>query len=109
MTLPAALVYIDDAPENLTPELALRAEAILPERWNGFMQPIATADAFEAFLAAWRRNDPNGLWGTLEVTPEAIHYRRIDDDEPEVFARHGETSDGTPTYLLSGWMWVLAP
>lgn len=103
------LVYIFSDPENYVPELALRADQVLPERWNGWLQPVATADALRDFLSAWQANDPNGLWGTFEVTPEAIRYRRIDDDEPEVFARHGETSDGTPTYLLSGWMWVLAP
>ncbi|MQW77313.1 hypothetical protein GHK92_15675 [Nocardioides sp. dk4132] len=56
-------VYLDSAPENITPELAPRPERVLDDRWNGWLRPLATAEAFGAFLDAWRCNDPNGTWG----------------------------------------------
>jgi hypothetical protein len=62
-----ALVYLDSAAENFVPELGLRVVSVLPDRWNGWLRPLATADEFGAFLDAWRRNDPNGIWGWADV------------------------------------------
>jgi hypothetical protein len=102
-------VYLDSAPENFTPELALRAEGLLDESAGGWLRPLATADAFGAFLDAWRRNDPNGIWGYVSEVGDSLVLSRIDDDEPnDVFPLAGQTADGTPLYDLSGWAWVAA-
>src|SRR4051794_37421418 len=98
-------VYLDDARENITPELALKAERVLEDRWNGWLRPLATADAFGDFLYAWRRNDPNGTWGYVTEVGDTLIYLRNDDDEPEEFARAGETADGTSLYDFTGWVW----
>ena len=98
-------VYLDSAPENITPELALKAERVLDERWNRWLRPLATADAFGDFLCAWRRNDPNGTWGYVTEVGDTLIYLRNDDDEPEEFPCSGETADGTPLYDLTGWVW----
>ncbi|WP_406048231.1 hypothetical protein [Kribbella sp. NBC_00889] len=103
-----AEVYLDDAPENITPELGLKAERVLDERWNGWLRPLATADAFGDFLYAWRRNDPNGTWGYVTEVGDTLIYLRNDDDEPEEFPRAGETADGAPIYDLTGWVWIAA-
>lgn len=100
-------VYLDGASENLTPELALRAERVLEDRAGGWLRPLATASAFGAFLDAWRRNDPNGIWGYVSEVGDSLVLSRIDDDEPTAaFPRAGEAADGTPLYDLSGWEWV---
>jgi hypothetical protein len=100
-------VYLDSAPENLTPELALTAERVLDERWNGWLRPLATADAFGAFLDAWRANDPNGNWGFVSEVGDTLVCTVTDDDEPaDVFPRVDQTGDGTPIYDLTGWVWV---
>lgn len=71
--------------------------------------PRPTADAFGAFLDAWRRNDPNGIWGYVSEVADSSVLSRIDDDEPtDAFPRAGEAVDGTPLYDLSGWEWVAA-
>lgn len=99
-------VYIDSAPENFVPELALKAEYVLEERWNGWLQPVATAEAFGAFLDAWRANDPNGVWGYATEVGDVLMVTRTDSDEyDDYFGRVGETADGTPLYNLSGWVW----
>lgn len=56
-------VYVESAPEALIPELALRADRLLEDQQNRWLRPLATAEAFGAFLDAWRTNDPNGIWG----------------------------------------------
>lgn len=76
------IVYLDSAPENLVPELGLRVVSILPERWNGWLRPLGTADAFGNFLDAWRRNDPNGIWGWATEVGDTLVCSRSDDDDP---------------------------
>lgn len=103
-------VYLDSAPENLVPELALRAERLLSERWNGWVRPLATAEAVGAFLDAWRANDPNGIWGYVSEVGETLVCSRSDDDWPaDEFPRAGTTADGRPLYDLTGWTWITAP
>lgn len=102
-------VYLDSAPENITPELALKADRVLEERWNGWLRPLATADAFGAFLDASRRNDPNGIWGYATEVGDVLVCSVTDSDEPaDEFPRAGKTADGTPLYDLSGWVWISA-
>lgn len=102
-------VYLDGAPENLTHELALRAERVLEGRADDWLRPLATADAFGAFLDAWRRNDPNGIWGYVSEVGDSLVLSRTDDDEPtDAFPRAGEAADGTPLYDFTGWAWVAA-
>ena len=101
-------VYLDDAPENMTSELALKAELVLDDRWNGWLRPLATAEAFGDFLYAWRRNDPNGTWGYVTEVGETLIYLRNDDDEPEEFPRAGQTADGDSLYDFTGWVWIPA-
>ncbi len=100
-------VYLDSAPENFTPEFALRAVRVLDERWNGWLRPLATADAFGAFLDAWRRNDPNGIWGYVTEVGDTLVGTVGDDEEAsDVFPRAGIMADGTALYDLSGWAWT---
>lgn len=102
-------VYLDSAPENITPELALRADRVLAERWNGWLRPLASAEAFGRFLDAWRANDPNGIWGYATEVGDTLVCSVIDSDEPaDQFPRAGETADGTPLYDFTGWVWVSA-
>lgn len=108
---PRALVCLDSEPENMVPALALHC-TLAPQAWNGWAWPIATAEAFAAFLAAWRRNDPNGGWGTSYVhTNRATGETRLvaEDAEGEVldyFDQCGTDSNGAPLYSLAGWRWV---
>lgn len=102
-------VYLDSDPDNLVPELALKAETVLLERWNGWLRPLATAAAFGAFLDAWRANDPNGIWGYATEVGDTLVCSVIDSDEPAAeFPRAGEASDGTELYDLAGWAWIAA-
>lgn len=102
-------VYLDSAPENITPELALKADRVLGERWNGWLRPLATAAAFGAFLDAWRRNDPNGIWGYATEVGDTLVCSVTDSEEPaDEFPLAGETVGGTPLYDLTGWLWVTA-
>lgn len=102
-------VYLDSAPENITPELALQAERVLEERWNGWLRPLASADAFGRFLDAWRVNEPNGIWGYVTEVGDVLVCSRSDDDEPaDEFPRAGETAEGTPLYDFTGWVWISA-
>lgn len=101
------LVYLDSAPENIVPELALVAETVLPQRWNGWLRPVATAAAFGRFLDAWRINDPNGIWGYVTEVGSVLMCTRPDDDEPaDEFPRVGALPDGTALYDFSGWAWI---
>lgn len=100
-------VYLDSAPENITPELALDATHVLPERWNGWLRPVATARAFGEFLDAWRANDPNGTWGHVTEVGSTLVCTRSDDDEPaDEFPQFGERSDGTALFDFTGWAWI---
>jgi hypothetical protein len=100
-------VYLDSAPENLIPELALNAERVLDERWNGWLRPLATADAFGRFLDAWRANDRNGTWGYVTEVGDTLVCSVADGDEPaDEFQLAGETADGTPLYDFTGWAWI---
>lgn len=102
-------VFLDSAPENLVPEFALDAERVLDQRWNGWLRPLATAEAFGHFLDAWRANDPNGTWGYVTAVGGTLVCSVADDDEPaDEFPLAGETAEGTPLYDLSGWAWIFA-
>lgn len=101
-------VYLDGAPENITPELALQAERVLDEPWHGWLRPLATADALGDFLYAWRRNDPNGIWGYATEVGDILLCTRTDGSDPDEFPRAGETAEGTPLYDLTGWSWISA-
>lgn len=101
-------VYIDSAPENMVDDLALDAEGVLEERWNGWVRPIATAEALGEFLHAWRANDPNGIWGYVTEVGDTLVCTRSDaDDYVDEFPKIGTTADGRAVYDLSGWVWVL--
>jgi hypothetical protein len=101
-------VYLDSAPENLTPGLALQADAILEDRWNGWVRPLATAEALGRFLDAWRANDPNGIWGYVTAVGDVLVCSRLDDDWPaDEFPQRGASEDGSPTYDLTGWTWIV--
>jgi hypothetical protein len=100
-------VYIDSAPESMIPELALRAERVLEDRWNGWLRPLATASAFGAFLDAWRANDPNGIWGYVSAVGDTLVCSVTDSDDPaDEFPRAGQTANGTPLYDVTGWAWT---
>lgn len=101
-------VYIDSAPENMTPALALEAEGVMEDRWNGWVRPLATAAALSAFLEAWQANDPNGVWGSAAEVGATLLCTRSDEDEPaDVFPFVGMNNDGEMVYDLTGWTWVL--
>lgn len=101
------LVWIDSAPETYVPELGLDAVDVLPDRWNGWLRPIATADALGAFLDAWRRNDPNGVWGWVTEVGDRLIVTRSDDDDPgDAFAQVGTHVRGKALYDLTGWAWT---
>lgn len=100
-------VYLDSAPENIVPELALDAAQVMPDRWNGWLRPLATAQAFGTFLDAWRANDPNGIWGHATEVGSTLICTRPDDDEPaDEFPQASMLSDGTPLYDFTGWTWI---
>lgn len=101
------LVWIDSAPETYVPDLALDAVGMLPDRWNGWLRPIATAEAVGAFLDAWRRNDPNGVWGWATSVGDTLVVTRSDDDDPgDTFLQVGVDADGRALYDLTGWAWT---
>jgi hypothetical protein len=106
-TSTVTIVYLDSAPENLVPELGLRVVSVLPDRWNGWVRPLATADAFGNFLDAWRRNDPNGIWGWVSEVGDTLVCSRSDDDDPvDEFPKVDRLPDGRAIYDLTGWTWV---
>jgi len=108
------LVCLDSEPENMTPALALRCHA-LAGTWNGWIAPLATAEAFATFIDAWRRNDPNGDWGwVFEHTNRHTGATRLvlEDAEGAVtdtFDAYGTDAEGRTLYNLSGWRWVACP
>lgn len=103
-------VYLDSAPENMVDELALNAEGVLGQRWNGWVRPLATAQALGDFLDAWRANDPNGTWGYVTEVGDLLVCTRSDDDEyADEFPKAGIAESGQAVYDLSGWVWVIGP
>lgn len=102
-------VFLDSAPENMTPELALDAERVLEERWDGWLRPLATADALGRFLDAWRSADRNGIWGHVSEVGDVLVCSRTDDEMPaDEFLLAEVLDDGTRLYDLTGWAWVTA-
>ncbi|MDE0778433.1 MAG: hypothetical protein OSB43_19300 [Nocardioides sp.] len=100
-------VCLDSAEENMTAELALDADHVMAERWNGWARPVATSRAVRDFLHRWRANDPNGVWGeALEVDGALVCTRSDDDDYYDSFPMVGRAPDGSALYDLSGWVWV---
>lgn len=101
------LVYLDSAPENLTPTLALRARYVQDGAWNGWARPVAGAREVRDFIARWRANDPNGQWGQVTETPAGLQIAREDGGEdPDVFPVAGQDEGGRSLYDLSGWVWL---
>lgn len=103
----SVLVYLDSAPENITPELALHARYVQEETWNGWAQPVTGAAEVDDFVARWQANDPNGQWGQVTETPAGLQVSRDDPDEnPDVFRAVGHDDHGQTLYDLSGWVWL---
>lgn len=102
-------VCVDSAEENMVSELALAADHVLPDRWNGWVRPIATAAALADFLRRWRHNDPNGVWGEALELQDRLVCSRSDEDYEDSFPLVGATSAGLRLYDLTGWVWVELP
>ena len=85
--------------------VTLEAEYVLEETWNGWLQPIATREALEAFISACRAAQPDGDWGAVDVFADLLLVRRDEDDDE--FSRADTRADGIPLYNLSGWTWVM--
>lgn len=100
-------VCVDSAEENMIPEMALSAHAVLEESWNGWSRPLATALQVEDFLRRWRRNDSNGTWGLAVEIDGSLLVTRPDGEEPDYFAQRGRRADGSALYDLTGWAWVV--
>lgn len=107
--LPASVepadVCVESSEENMVPEMALHAHCLLSGTWNGWAKPVATAREVADFLARWRRNDPNGVWGYAVAVDDALLVTRSDAEDPDYFASVGEASDGQRLYDLTGWVW----
>ena len=104
----ARMVFVDSLPENLIPALALRADRVLDDRWNGWLRPWATAEAAATMSAAWKVNDPNGVWGDVAEVNGSLVWSRDDGDDPDTFPLVGVTEHGRALYDLTGWCWVYA-
>lgn len=99
-------IYLDGC-EEADPDLALDAHAVLPDRWNGWARPLATAAAVGRFLDAWRANDPNGTWGYVtEVDDSLICTRTDSEDYEDIFPKAGVDDTGVAIYDLTGWAWA---
>lgn len=101
------MVCLDSAQENMVPELALEAEYVLEETWNGWARPVATAEAMRSVLDRWRANDPNGEWGYATEAAGVLICTREDPDEPDVFPLVARTSGGDALYDVTGLRWCL--
>lgn len=101
------MVCLDSAEENMVPAMALHADHVLDETWNGWARPIATAAALSDFLARWRVNDRHGTWGRITEAGDTLRYQDSDGNDPEDFPRVGATPTGEALYDLSGWVWTL--
>jgi len=98
-------VFIDSAIENFVRDLALRAEGVLDDRWNGWLRPLATAVAVQEFLEAWKANDPNGTWGHVEEKGGLL-VAYSDGEVVDEFPMVGVTASGEMVYDLTGWLWT---
>lgn len=107
-TITATKVYLDQPDDERTDELALHAVRI-DGYWNGFAIPVVTAAEFARFITAWRRNDPNGMWGegsdSVREGDGALIFDDGESDEPQVWAVTDTDADGTALYALDGWVW----
>lgn len=103
------LVCLDSAPENICEAMALKAAYMLEGTWNGFGQPVATAEAMGDFLDRWRVNDPNGDWGFPTEVGDTLIVTRTEVDEPDVYPKVGVDAQGHPLYDLSGLIWLPEP
>lgn len=103
-TTGTTLVCLDSDDRTTAPMLRC---TLAGQRWNGWLWPIATAEAFATFLAQWRTNDPNGEWGRVAVSVDSGDlWYVVDGEVTDVFPRCGTTPDSTPLYSLDGWTWV---
>lgn len=101
-------VYIDAEDTIYAP--ALEAVMVNATRWNGWLVPVVTEQAFRDFIAASKADDPNGTYDVrgIMVTDEGLIYSTGDHDYDDMWPMVGETSDGTPVYALAGWCWIYA-
>ncbi|MCM3662510.1 hypothetical protein M3148_16150 [Georgenia satyanarayanai] len=99
-------VYLDGHEPSATP--ALDCAGVRHQRWNGFIVPLATADSFRAFVAAWKLVDPHGPWRLEGVRTEGDRLVYEDRDGAVDYWVAGGTEDRATTYELDGWMWVEA-
>lgn len=96
-------VRLSSTGDDVDASLHLRAHELLPDG------PLVTADDFRAFIAAWRRNDPNGTFGSVTECGGQLHHTYYEDD-PDVFGQFGSARDGTALYLISGFAeWTQTP
>ena len=94
---------------------------VLDERWNGYYVPVLTCEQFSDYLAACKRNDPNGEWDerpTEEATsfPFASRAMRLpfweapedrDEDMVRGLAEDVMTASGYRAgYHVDGMVWV---
>ena len=79
-------VCVESGEENMVSAMALHAHCLLPGTWNGWARPVATAREVADFLARWRRNDPNGVWGYAVDVDGALLVTRSDAEDPDRFA-----------------------
>lgn len=103
------LVCLESAPENICEAMALRAAYMLEGTWNGFGQPIATAEAMGDFLDRWRVNDPNGDWGYPTEIGDTLIVTRTEVDQPDAYLKVAEDAQGRALYDLSGLIWLPDP
>lgn len=101
-------VYLDQPVDERTDEIALHAVRI-DGYWNGFAIPVVTAAEFRRFIAAQRRNDPNGMWGhgdgDIREGDGALIFDDRESDEPQIWTVTGIDADGTALYSIDGWVW----
>lgn len=109
---PPAKVYLDH-PEDEPPTIGLEY-VILGPKWNGFEEPWVTAAQMREFIATWRSNDPNGVWGDVRVAefpgqrPKLI-VTRSDSDDPadwDEFKWVGNTPAGEDIFQIAGWVFI---
>lgn len=96
-------VYLDTDTEHQIP---LECLGLRPERWNGYVVPIATAEQMATFVAAWRSADPNGTWGEtyIRVHDGALVVTRNDSSNPDDW-EVWEASTWR-AYDVVGWTWI---
>ncbi len=79
--------------------------------WNGFPVPVATADAFVAYMAALREGEggevepfPHDFMITVREGDGALVYEDVDGVEEWVPV--GVDESGARLYALDGWTWT---